>query len=253
MTGYRELVVERMPSLALIAAHARGRVLGKSDGRFGLPWHIPEDLKRFKKLTMGHALIMGRVTFELIGRPLPGRRNIVLSRAANYEAKGVEHANSLQTALAMVEDDPLPFVVGGAQIYAAALPYATQLELTAIDRDVEGDALFPRVQWASFSAPTLERAKTEGVEFRSYERLAGDVVFRFETMGEPRKLVQVGGQFRVGAHEVGTSLAEALSAIGRDIDPIAIGIGHEAQFVTTVSSLWPELVHTWQDCSWWPG
>ena len=129
-----------MTRLVLIAAVARNGVIGK-DG--GMPWHLPADLQRFKRLTLGHPILMGRRTWESLGRPLPGRRNIVISRQPDWHADGAEHAASLPAALERVSGDPLAFVIGGAQLYAQALPLADGLELTEIDHDFDGDTRFP--------------------------------------------------------------------------------------------------------------
>ncbi len=120
---------------------ARNRGIGL---RGALPWHVPEDLKRFKALTMGHAIIMGRKTHESIGRPLPGRRNIVVTRGSQAFA-GCDTAGSLEQALKVVEQDELPFIIGGAALYAEALPKVTHLFLTQLDRDVEADVFFPEL------------------------------------------------------------------------------------------------------------
>lgn len=131
-----------LPPLALIAALARRRVIGRAGA---LPWHAPEDLKRFKALTLGHALVMGRRTHLSIGRPLPGRRNLVVTRQPGAAFTGCEVFGSLESALAAARDtDPLPFVIGGGELYAAALPRATHLFLTLLDLDVpDGDTFFP--------------------------------------------------------------------------------------------------------------
>jgi dihydrofolate reductase len=128
--------------LTLVVAMSRERVIGRAGG---LPWHEPEDLKHFKRVTMGHALVMGRRTFESIGRPLPGRRMIVITRRAELALPpGIERAADLSAALALArETDPAPCVIGGGEIYAQALPLATRLELTLVDRAVEGDTYFP--------------------------------------------------------------------------------------------------------------
>lgn len=126
--------------LGLVVAMARNRGIGLAGQ---LPWHLPEDLKRFKALTMGHALIMGRKTHESIGRPLPGRRNIVVTRSGAAFA-GCETAASLEAAMTLArKTDSQPMVIGGAELYAQALPYATHLYLTRVDRDVEADTSFP--------------------------------------------------------------------------------------------------------------
>jgi dihydrofolate reductase len=129
-----------MTRLILIAAVARNGVIGR-DG--GMPWHLSDDLRRFKQLTLGHPVLMGRRTWESLGRALPGRRNIVVSRQPHWHAAGAEHASSLDDALRLVADAPQAFVIGGAQLYADALPRADVLELTEIDADVDGDTRFP--------------------------------------------------------------------------------------------------------------
>jgi dihydrofolate reductase len=119
-----------------------------------MPWRLPEDLRRFKRLTMGHAVIMGRRTFESIGSPLPGRDNIVITRSRDWSPTGCVVVHSLDAALAAVGSRGEAFVIGGAQIYALALPLAQRLHLTEIARDFEGDAFFPefdRSQWREIS------------------------------------------------------------------------------------------------------
>jgi len=147
------------PTVGLIAAVARGRVIGR-DG--AMPWHLPADLKRFKRVTMGHPVLMGRKTFEAIGRPLPGRRNIVVTRRTAFEAAGIETAASLEEALARVAADSLAFVIGGGEIYAAALPYADFIDLCEIDLAVEGDAFFPAFDPEIFVEQSREDFPAEG-------------------------------------------------------------------------------------------
>lgn len=155
--------------LAVIAAVARNGVIGR-DG--ALPWHLPEDLKRFKKTTDGHAIIMGRKTYESIGRPLPGRRNIVVTRTATAAIAGCEVARSLDEAITIARStDRCPFVIGGASIYEEALPLATELHLTSIDEDVEGDTHFPG-DLSNFEEVASEPAQTTGVVFRLLRRKA---------------------------------------------------------------------------------
>ncbi len=126
--------------LALIAALARNRVIGR-DNR--LPWRLPADLRFFKQTTMGKPLLMGRRTWESIGRPLPGRRMIVLSRDPGYHAPGCVVARSLDEALAMAGTVPEIMVIGGALLYQQTLPRAERLYLTRVEADVPGDAWFP--------------------------------------------------------------------------------------------------------------
>lgn len=150
-----------MKPLALIVGLAKNRGIGL---RGALPWHVPEDLKRFKALTMGHAIIMGRKTHESIGRVLPGRRNIVITRGAST-FPGCEMAGSLDAALRLVEQDELPFIIGGAQLYVEALPKVTHLFLTRLDRDVEADAFFPELVSSEWKEVKREPGTTPGVTF----------------------------------------------------------------------------------------
>jgi dihydrofolate reductase len=139
-------------TVSLIAALAKNRVIGAGNA---LPWRLPEDLKHFKALTMGHPVIMGRKTFESIGKPLPGRRNIVVTRSQSFRAEGCEVVDSPDAALRAAADQAEEvFVIGGAELYRAFLDRADCLYLTEIDRDVEGDAWFPdidRNEWQESS------------------------------------------------------------------------------------------------------
>jgi dihydrofolate reductase len=133
--------------VSLIAALAKNRVIGANGT---LPWRLPEDLKRFKALTMGHPIIMGRKTFESIGRPLPGRQNIVVTRNADFAAAGCAVVKSPEAALAACDNAEEAFVIGGAELYRAFLDTADRMILTEIEQVVEGDAYFPefeRSQW----------------------------------------------------------------------------------------------------------
>lgn len=156
-----------MRPLALIVALARNRGIGL---RGALPWHVPEDLKRFKALTLGHALLMGRKTHESIGRALPGRRNVVITRGGGPFA-GCETAPSLEAALDLVQGDPMPFVIGGAQLYLEALPRVTHLFLTRLERDVEADTFFPELREAEWREVRREAGVTPGVWFIDLERV----------------------------------------------------------------------------------
>jgi dihydrofolate reductase len=147
-----------LPPLAVVVAIARGGVIGK-DG--GLPWHLPEDLRHFRAVTRGHAVIMGRKTYESIGRPLRDRRNLVVSRTAGFAPPGVEVFGEFDAALrAARSSDPEPRVIGGAMLYAAALPRATVVWLTEIDREVPGDTYFPPLDTAAFREVERRRAET---------------------------------------------------------------------------------------------
>jgi dihydrofolate reductase len=151
------------PRLYLIAAVAKNGVIG-ANGK--LPWHLPEDLKQFKSLTLGHPVIMGRRTWESLGKPLPGRDNIVISRKPGYAAPGASMAASLEAAIALCAGESMAFVIGGAEIYAAALPLADGLVLTEIEGDYEGDTRFPdwdRKAWRVSQKET--HASKEGVRF----------------------------------------------------------------------------------------
>ena len=153
--------------LALIVAHARNRVIGR-DGR--LPWSIPGDLHRFRDLTMGNAVIMGRVTYEEIGRPLPGRMNIVVSRTRRYEGENLCTAASLAEAIALAGDRHA-FVYGGARLFAEALPLVDVMYITEIDAEVEGDVFFPEFDASAFDRRVEARFDGElPYEYVNYTR-----------------------------------------------------------------------------------
>ena len=133
----------QQPRLSLVVAMSENHVIGR-DGR--LPWRLPDDLKRFKELTTGHTIIMGRKTFDSIGRPLPNRRNIVVTRQEGWSSQGVEVAHSLDEALTAARSDGEVFIIGGEQIYRAALPRADTIHLTRVHATVEGDAQFPPLE-----------------------------------------------------------------------------------------------------------
>lgn len=158
-----------MPEIILIAAVARNRVIGK-DNR--LLWNIPEDMAHFKALTQGHAVLMGRKTWESLPprfRPLPGRRNIVISRQGDYAAPGAEVAASLEAGIALAADAAQLFIIGGADIYAQAMACADRLEITEVDLAPEGDAWFPEIlpaAWRETASRPL--AGETGGRFVSY-------------------------------------------------------------------------------------
>ncbi len=156
--------------LGLVVAVARNGGIGFKNA---LPWRIPEDLKRFKAVTLGHAVVMGRATHESIGRPLPERRNVVVSRTATA-IPGCEVARSLDEALTLARTtDSMPMVIGGAQLYAEAMPLATHLFLTEVERDVEADTFFPAWERREWREVKRERAQTPEVSFIDLERLPG--------------------------------------------------------------------------------
>ncbi|MBK8254205.1 MAG: dihydrofolate reductase [Polyangiaceae bacterium] len=157
-----------MLPLVLVLAVARNGIIGKN-GK--LPWHIPEDLKHFKAMTLGHAIIMGRRTYQETGRPLPGRRNIVISRNAAFTAPGCEVVQSLQQAIELARTtDPEPRVIGGAEIYQLALPFATRIYLTEVNRDVEGDTTFI-LDRSGFNETSRKKGETADVEFVTLDRM----------------------------------------------------------------------------------
>ena len=158
------------PRIHLVAAVASNGVIG---ARGKLPWHLPEDLQHFKALTFGHPVIMGRRTWDSLAKPLPGRENIVVTRERAFDAPGASVATSLETALALCADSPLAFVIGGGELYAAALACADVLLLTEIQRDFEGDARFPEFDRAAWrESERIARSTTDGMryDFVRYER-----------------------------------------------------------------------------------
>jgi len=157
-----------MEPLALVVAMTSDRVIGL-DG--DMPWHIPEDLRHFRRVTMGHAIIMGRKTHESIGRALPKRQNIVITRNPDAEFEGCDVANSLDEAIAMARagGDDEPRIVGGGAIYTLALPLATKLILTEVHLDVEGDTFFPVYDPGAWRE--VDRRESEGVTYKTLERV----------------------------------------------------------------------------------
>ena len=149
-----------MMELAVIIAAAENGTIGKDNA---LPWHLPEDLRYFKRVTMGKPIVMGRKTYESIGRPLPGRTNIVITRAPDWSAEGVRVAHSLDEALSLAGDiaslDGVNelMVIGGAQIYKTALPMADRLYLTQVHAVVEGDTYLPEIDWSGWKEVSRER------------------------------------------------------------------------------------------------
>ena len=159
--------------VALVAAVAHGGVIGR-DGV--LPWRLPEDMAHFRQVTMGHAVVMGRRTWDSLPdrfRPLPGRRNIVVTRNPEWSAEGAERAGSLEGALHVLQDESRVSVIGGGEIFAAALPIADELVLTEIAVDIEGDTVFPDFDRADFIELSREaHVSTDGTPFAfvTYER-----------------------------------------------------------------------------------
>lgn len=161
------------PRLSIIAAVAANGVIGRGNA---LPWHIPGELKHFRAVTMGHPIIMGRRTWESLGRPLPGRTNIVVSGQADFTAAGARVVRSLEEALHLAsqcEGGDEAFVIGGARLFAEALPLARRLHLTEIRADYEGDVCFPRFDRTVFREVSRQAQRPEqgpDHDFVIYER-----------------------------------------------------------------------------------
>jgi len=157
--------------VTLIVAYARNRVIGRGNA---LPWRLPGDLAHFKRTTLGSPIVMGRKTWESLGRPLPGRRNVVVSRGAGYAAPGAEVFASLPAALAACADAPAVYVIGGAQIYAQALPLAGRVLATELHAEVDGDAVFPALdpaQWRETAREAQPEENGYAYDFVTYERI----------------------------------------------------------------------------------
>ena len=155
-----------LPNVTMIAAVGRNGVIG--DG-LTMPWHLSEDLKFFKRTTMGHPMVMGRRTFDSMGA-LPGRRSIVVTRQRDWSHPGVEVAHSFADALAAVADDGEVFVVGGGEVYRQALPYAARLLVTEVDQSPEGSVTFPEID-PDLWVETAREPRT-GFAWVTYERRA---------------------------------------------------------------------------------
>jgi len=161
----------RGPQLAIIAAVAANGVIGANNR---LPWRLPEDLRRFRALTTGHAVIMGRKTWESIGHPLPDRQNIVVTRRKDFVADNAQTACSLDDAIARVRMPQPAFVIGGSELFREAMPRASTLHLTEIERAFDGDAMFPSFDRAAWRESARER-RTDAAQgfayaFVTYER-----------------------------------------------------------------------------------
>jgi dihydrofolate reductase len=158
--------VSSLKPLVIVVAMAKNRVIGRGQT---IPWDLPEDRKHFVSVTKGHAIIMGRATYESIGKPLPKRRNIVVSRQAGLAIDGVEVVGSLSDAIALARaEDDAPRVIGGGQIYAEALPLATKIYLTELDDSVDGDIFFPELaknEWV-----VTESRRGEGATYSTLDR-----------------------------------------------------------------------------------
>lgn len=145
--------------ISIIAAMAANRTIGLENR---LPWHLPDDLKRFKTLTMNHHIVMGRKTYDSIGKPLPGRSTIIVTRNMDYAVPGCVAVNSLDAALTVSFSDEEVFFVGGADLYRQALPIANRIYLTEIHRVYDGDAFFPEFDMSQWRETSREQHRTEG-------------------------------------------------------------------------------------------
>lgn len=174
----KTLASQTRPRIALVAAVGINGVIGNAGG---LPWRLPSDLKRFKEVTMGKPVIMGRKTHESIGRALPGRRNIVVTRSHGFERNGVERATSLDEAIVMAGEGGIPeiCVIGGGQLYSEALPRADRLYLTHVMAEPDGDTQFPAIveaDWLPVSAEDIVPGPDDSARMRFviYDRRRSD-------------------------------------------------------------------------------
>ncbi|PKO93255.1 MAG: diacylglycerol kinase [Betaproteobacteria bacterium HGW-Betaproteobacteria-10] len=162
-----------MPEIVIIAAVAQNRVIGRDNQ---LIWNIPEDMAHFKALTQGQTVLMGRKTWESLPprfRPLPGRRNIVISRQPDFAVPGAELADSLAAGLALAADDERIFIIGGAEIYQQAMPLADRLEITEVELNPQGDSWFPEIAAVNWEITAKKNPSTThgtGFSFVSYRR-----------------------------------------------------------------------------------
>ncbi len=156
--------------ISIVVATSENRVIGKNNQ---LLWHISEDLKRFKKLTTGHTVIMGRKTFESIGQPLPNRHNIVISRSEGLKFKGCTAAKSLADALEIASTDEEVFIIGGGEVYRQALPLPERIYLTLVHANYEGDTFFPALnpnEWKVVREEKVSPPEGPGISFLDYVR-----------------------------------------------------------------------------------
>ncbi len=159
-----------MTTLSMIVAVARGGVIGLNNT---LPWHLPEDLKRFRALTTGHHIIMGRKTYESLNRLLPGRTTVIVTRNTDYAVEGALIAHSLEAAVALAQHDDEPFLIGGAELYQQGVKLARRLYLTEIDAEFKGDAFLPAFDLSTWQETARESHVAEnGLPFSyvTYER-----------------------------------------------------------------------------------
>lgn len=153
-----------MKPLSLIVAHAKNNVIGINNT---LPWHLPEDLKRFRVLTTGHHIIMGRKTYESLGRLLSNRTTVIVTRNKHYQVAGALIAHSLQDALLLVAGDEEPFLIGGAELYKEGLKYATKLYVTEVQAEFTGDAFFEMIDLTVWQlSEKKDHLSTNGLQYR---------------------------------------------------------------------------------------
>jgi len=163
--------------ISIIAAVAGNRIIGKGNK---LPWKIPADMEHFKNLTDGHTVIMGRKTFESIGRPLPGRKNVVMSRNSNFKAEGCYVIHSAAEALELAGSEEV-FVMGGAELYAEFMDYAERMYITLIDEDFDGDAHFPEIDskiWLMVSKVKGQKDEKNPYEYYFLTYVKRDLSFK---------------------------------------------------------------------------
>jgi dihydrofolate reductase len=152
-----------MNPLSLIVAHAKNNVIGINNT---LPWHLPEDLKRFRVLTMGHHIIMGRKTYESLGRLLQGRTTVIVTRNKHYQVEGALVAHSLQAALLLTNSDAEPFLIGGAELYKEGLKLASKLYVTEVQAEFTGDAFFQAIDLSVWQlTEKTDRVSTNGLQY----------------------------------------------------------------------------------------
>lgn len=162
-SDFTSLNISHPQKISIICALAKNFVIGNKNQ---LPWHLPADLRHFKELTLGKPIIMGRKTFESIGKPLPQRRNIIITHNTNFNFSGCEAVHSLEEALTLAKNDNEIMIIGGANIFAQALPLARRMYLTILDQDFEGDAYFPK--WNEQEWKIIERIDCQPDEKNPY-------------------------------------------------------------------------------------
>jgi dihydrofolate reductase len=160
-----------MRKISIIVAMSQNSVIGLKNR---LPWHIPEDLKNFRKITINHSVIMGRKTYDSIGKPLKDRDNIVISRDASLKIDGVEVVNSLEKAISKIAESSEIFIIGGQQIYSIALPLSTHMYVTKVNANFDGDVFFPdyiQDEWREVAREDLISENELKFSFLKYEKI----------------------------------------------------------------------------------